>query len=75
MQDRKGKHTVLVNKLITTARPLALRKQDERDIDPVAMRLQAKNAGLVWDHGRQTCKLNPDHPYYERYRQALGRAA
>lgn len=74
-QDRKKKHIMLTNRLFTPDRPLALRKQDEKDIDPIAVSIQAKHAGLVWDSGRQALRLNPDHPYFKRYQQALGARA
>lgn len=71
--DREGtKHLILTNRLIQVERPLALRRQDVKDIDPPIVSVQAKMAGLIWDQGRQVAKLNPNHPYYKRYVAALG---
>jgi hypothetical protein len=71
--DRDGnKHVILKNNLIPVERPLALRRQDIKDIDPIVVSIQAKNAGLIWDQNRQALKLNPNHPYFKRYQAALG---
>lgn len=70
MSRSGGKHVMLENTLITVERPLALRRQDERDIDPVVVSMQAKWAGLLWDRNRQVAKLDPNHAYYSRYRAA-----
>jgi hypothetical protein len=65
---REGaKHVVLENSLIRVDRPLALRRQDLRDIDTVVVSMQCKWAGLLWDQQRQCARLNPAHPYYQRY--------
>lgn len=65
---REGaKHVVLENSLIRPDRPLGLRRQDIRDIDPIVVSIQCKAAGLIWDQGRQCAKLNPAHPYFSRY--------
>jgi hypothetical protein len=70
---REGnKHVILENQLITVDRPIGLRRQDIRDIDPIVVSIQCKAAGLIWDQGRQCAKLNPAHPYYSRYQAALG---
>ena len=73
--EREGnKHVILTNKLIPVERPLALRRQDVKDIDPIIVSVQSKHAGLIWDQGKQRAKLNPAHPYYQRYVSALGSA-
>lgn len=65
---REGaKHVVIQNSLITVDRPLGLRRQDVRDIDPIVVSIQCKAAGLIWDQQRQCARLNPAHPYYQRY--------
>jgi hypothetical protein len=73
--EREGnKHVILTNRLFSVERPLALRRQDVKDIDPIIVSVQSKHAGLIWDQGKQRAKLNPSHAYYKRYIGALGGA-
>lgn len=60
-------HALLENAHFTPDRPPALRRQDLRDIDPIVVSIQAKQMGLRWDQNRQCMKLNPAHPYFQRY--------
>ncbi len=66
-----GKHIILENRLIQVERPLGLRHQDVREIDPIVVCIQCKAAGLLWDPNRQRARPNPNHPYYARYTAAL----
>lgn len=70
-----AKHIILENGLIQVDRPLGLRHQDVRDIDPIVVSIQCKAAGLIWDQNRQCARLNPNHPYFARYTAALRVAA
>jgi hypothetical protein len=73
--EREGnKHIVLTNRLIQVERPLAIRRQDVKDIDPIIVSVQSKQAGLVWDQNKQCVRLNPNHQYFKRYLEALGSA-
>lgn len=64
-----GKHVLLTNQFFSPERPCALSRDQMRRIDPECAENTAKKLGLVWnlDGG---VRANPNHPYYERYKQA-----
>lgn len=66
--EREGaKHLLYTNQFFRPERPLTLRHQDVRDIDPIVVSIQAKHAGLIWDQRRQEARPNPSHPYFRHY--------
>lgn len=70
-----GSHVLLVNRLFTADRPLALPHDRMRQIDPEYAENTAKKAGLVW-YKDGSLRPNPNHPYFNRYIQAgVARAA
>lgn len=63
-----GSHTMLVNKLIPEARPLAIKREHlGRRVNEHWQRKYAADAGLKWDIASGSYKPNPSHEYAPHY--------